>query len=113
MRRTPCRTLGYPLYLMTLLGAAELLGAAAILLSDRWPTIKEWACAGFTFDVFGALISHLAHGDAALIVSVPVLFACAQFISYFAWHQMLQLGIAYPLVGKRIQPSGGMAMRGA
>ena len=105
-------SLGYPLYVMTLLGTAKLLGGAAILLSDRWPTIKEWAYAGFTFDVLGALVSHLAHRDSALIVSVPVLFACAQFISYFSWRRMLELGLHHPRVHD-IQPSGRMAMRGA
>ena len=105
--------LGYPLYLMTFLGTAKLLGAAAILLSDRWPTLKEWAYAGFTFDVIGAFVSHLAHGDSALIVSVPVLFLGAQLISYFSWHRMLQLGLAHPLVLERIERrSGAMAMRG-
>lgn len=105
--------LGYPLFVMTLLGTAKLLGASAILLSDRWPTIKEWAYAGFTFDVVGAFFSHLAHGDSALIVSVPVLFACAQFISYFAWHRMLQLGLTHPMAREHMEPSGRVAMRGA
>ena len=95
--------LGYPLYVMTLLGAAKLMGAAAILLFDRWPRIKEWAYAGFTFDVIGAFFSHLAHGDSALIVSVPFLFLCVQLISYYSWHRMLQLGLAHPLVRERIE----------
>lgn len=101
--------LGYPLYVMTLLGVAKLLGAAAILLFDRWPSIKEWAYAGFVFDVIGATVSHLAHGDSAVIVSVPILFLCAQLISYFSWKHMLQLGIAHPLVGPRLErPSRAM-----
>src|SRR5688572_33265044 len=53
--------LGYPLYVMTILGIAKLLGAGAILFFDRWPSLKEWAYAGFTFDVIGAFVSHLAH----------------------------------------------------
>ena len=77
--------LGYPLYVMSILGIAKVLGAAAILLGERWPTVKEWAYAGFMFDVIGALVSHLAHGDSLLIVSVPVLFLLAQAISYFSW----------------------------
>jgi hypothetical protein len=105
--------LGYPVYVMTLLGTAKLLGAAAILLSDRWPRLKEWAYAGFTFDVIGAFFSHLAHDDSALIVSVPVLFLGVQLISYFSWHRMLQLGLAHPLVRERVERrSGEVAMRG-
>ena len=119
MSRAPRMTetiteLGYPLYVMTLLGTAKLLGAAAILLSDRWPRLKEWAYAGFTFDVIGAFVSHLAHGDSALIVSVPLLFLCAQLISYFAWHRMLQLGLAHPMVREPIERRpDAVAIRGA
>jgi hypothetical protein len=107
--------LGYPMFVMTMLGTAKLLGAAAILLSDRWPTLKEWAYAGFTFDVAGAFISHLAHGDSALIVSVPALFLVAQLASYFSWKRLMQLGLAHPAVRTRIERRSDTvaAMRGA
>ena len=39
------RALGYPLYLMTILGAWKVLGSAA-LLAPRLPRLKEWAYAG-------------------------------------------------------------------
>jgi hypothetical protein len=57
-------TLGYPLYLMKILGLAKILGAAAIL-ANRSRTLKEWAYAGFAFDLLGATASHLLAGDAA------------------------------------------------
>jgi len=108
--------LGYPMYLMTFLGTAKLLGAAAILFLDRWSTLKEWAYAGFTFDVLGAFFSHAAHGDSALIVSVPALFLCAQLVSYFSWRHMLQLGLTPIGVGARTSAEhrpATVAMRGA
>jgi hypothetical protein len=56
--------LGYPRYFFALLGAAKLLGAAA-LLAPRWPTLREWAYAGFTFDLLFGAASHLATGGAS------------------------------------------------
>ena len=54
--------LGYPPYLLVFLGTAKMLGVAAVLVPGL-PRIKEWAFAGLTFDVTGALYSHLSIGD--------------------------------------------------
>jgi hypothetical protein len=56
------RHLGYPPYLLVFLGTAKILGVVAVLLPGL-PRIKEWAFAGLTFDVAGALYSHLSVGD--------------------------------------------------
>ena len=62
--------LGYPLYLMRILGFAKLLGAAAIL-TRRSRRLMEWAYAGYTFDLLGATVSHLVVGDGAFAL-VPM-----------------------------------------
>ena len=49
---------------MPFLGTAKLLGVAAVL-APGFPRLKEWAFAGLTFDVVGALYSHLSVGDPA------------------------------------------------
>ena len=54
--------LGYPLYMLTILGAWKLLGVAAILV-PKFPLIKEWAYAGFFFVMSSAAISHLVVGE--------------------------------------------------
>lgn len=54
--------LGYPVYLLHLLGACKLLGVVAVLL-PKLPVWKEWAYAGFFFTLAGALFSHLVMGD--------------------------------------------------
>ncbi len=54
--------LGYPLYLLTILGIWKILGVIAIL-APRYPLIKEWAYAGFFFAMSGAIFSHVASGD--------------------------------------------------
>lgn len=54
--------LGYPSYLLTILGVWKILGVAAIL-APRLPILKEWAYAGFFFVASGALFSHVVTGD--------------------------------------------------
>ena len=54
--------LGYPSYLMTILGAWKILGVVALLI-PKFPLLKEWAYAGFFFAMTGAVFSHVAHGN--------------------------------------------------
>ena len=54
--------LGYPMYLLTILGAWKILGVIAILV-PRFALLKEWAYAGFFFVMSGAAFSHMALGD--------------------------------------------------
>ncbi|MCU7552919.1 DoxX family protein [Chitinophagaceae bacterium LB-8] len=54
--------LGYPVYLLTILGVLKLLGVAAVLI-PKFPLAKEWAYAGFIFIMTGAIFSHIAIGD--------------------------------------------------
>lgn len=56
--------LGYPTYLLPFLGIAKLLGVVAILIPG-FPRIKEWAYAGFVFDLTGAMYSSISVGDPA------------------------------------------------
>ena len=55
--------LGYPPYFLRLLGLAKLLGVVG-LLAPRRPTLREWAYAGFTFDLLAGIVSHVATGSA-------------------------------------------------
>jgi uncharacterized membrane protein len=54
--------LGFPLYLLTILGVWKLLGVIATVI-PRFTLLKEWAYAGFFFVMSGALFSHMAVGD--------------------------------------------------
>jgi len=51
--------LGYPVYLLTILGVWKILGVVALLI-PKYPLLKEWAYAGFFFTMSGALFSHIA-----------------------------------------------------
>jgi len=56
--------LGYPIYILYIIGVWKILGVIAIL-TPGFKLLKEWAYAGFFFVMTGALISHLASGDFA------------------------------------------------
>jgi len=58
------RALGYPLYVMMILGTWKVLGSVALLV-PRFPRLKEWAYAGIFFNMSGAAISHILVGDEA------------------------------------------------
>lgn len=73
--------LGYPAYILTILGTAKLLGAVA-LLQNRLPTLREWAYAGFTIDLIGATASHVFAGDPVGASMVPALFLIPLAVSY-------------------------------
>ena len=64
--------MGYPLFLMTILGVAYLIGIAAILqpVSD---TLRQWGYAGFSVALVGAVASHILSGD-PIANAVPGLF---------------------------------------
>jgi len=57
--------LGYPLYLLNIIGTWKILGVIAVL-SPGFKLVKEWAYAGFFFLMTGAVISHLASADYGL-----------------------------------------------
>jgi DoxX-like family len=56
--------LGYPAYVVTILGIWKLLAVPA-LLAPRVGRLREWAYAGIMFDLTGATASHLAVGNPA------------------------------------------------
>jgi uncharacterized membrane protein YphA (DoxX/SURF4 family) len=54
--------LGYPVYLLTILGIWKILGVVALLI-PKFPLLKEWTYAGFFFAMSGAVVSHIASGN--------------------------------------------------
>lgn len=72
--------LGYPAYLMTILGIWRILAAIALAVPG-FPRLKEWAYAGLFFDLTGAGASHLFAGDVQGSI-FPFIFAA---ISVASW----------------------------
>lgn len=65
--------LGYPAYFALILGVSKLAGAVVTVVPGL-PRLKEWAYAGFFFDLTAAAYSHAAVGDAAGDVIAPIVF---------------------------------------
>jgi hypothetical protein len=83
--------LGYPLYVFKFLAVAKILGIIAILVPGN-RRLKEWAYAGFTFDLVGAVYSGLSVGD-SLVVWIPVFVGLIfVFGSYITYHKMAKPG---------------------
>lgn len=74
--------LGYPLYMLSILGTWKLLGVIAILI-PKFPLVKEWAYAGFFFAMSGAFISHLVVGQ-AFAEAVPSLILLV--VTALSWY---------------------------
>jgi ABC-type amino acid transport system permease subunit len=80
---TVFRRLGYPPYLLVFLGTAKILGVAAVL-APGIPRVKEWAFAGLTFDLCGALYSQLSVGDPPSVWMAAVIGLVLMAGSYIA-----------------------------
>lgn len=74
--------LGYPLYLLSILGTWKVLGVFAILISKR-PLLKEWAYAGFFFAMSGATISHIAVGQPIIEALPSIILLLVTVISWY------------------------------
>jgi uncharacterized membrane protein YphA (DoxX/SURF4 family) len=83
--------LGYPSYLLVILGVWKLAGGL-VVLAPRLPRLKEWAYAGAVFDLTGAAASHLARGNDARHVIVPLALTIVALVSWATRPQRRTLG---------------------
>ena len=91
--------LGYPAYLLPFLGVAKILGVIAILVPG-FPRIKEWAYAGFVFDLAGAMYSSIAVHDPAsgwAIFIIGFLLIAGSYIFYHRKQRAASFGSATTL----------------
>lgn len=80
--------LGYPAYFMTFLGVTDLVGLAVILLPVP-RMLREWAYAGFTFNILAAIFSLLSSGHPLVHITDPVIALVAVLGSYFCGNARL------------------------
>ena len=73
--------LGYPVYILPLLGVLKLLGVVVLLL-PKLPLLKEWAYAGFFFNMLGALYSHIMMSAEAMELFGPTLLIILLILSW-------------------------------
>ena len=74
--------LGYPVYILTILGAWKVLGVVAVLI-PKFPLVKEWAYAGFFFVTTGAVFSHVASDDSVNTLLPALLLLILTVISWY------------------------------
>jgi uncharacterized membrane protein YphA (DoxX/SURF4 family) len=65
--------LGYPQYFAAISGAWKILGALAVV-APGLPRLKEWAYAGFFFELSTAAVSRAAVGDGLGDILAPLAF---------------------------------------
>jgi len=80
--------LGYPEYFITFTAIAKILGVAAILVPG-FPRVKEWAYAGFAYDLVAALYSMIAIGDPVGHWIFMFLFFALLAAAYIFYHKKL------------------------
>lgn len=76
------KALGYPDYFAYTLMVAKILGVIAIVLPKTPNTIKEWAYAGFTFNLLFAFISHYIIDKEIGNMIMPLVVLVILFVSY-------------------------------
>lgn len=76
--------LGYPLYVLTILGIWKVLGAIALVMPG-FPRLKEWVHAGIFFLMTGAALSHAFandYGDYGFHIILPLSYAALNIASW-------------------------------
>lgn len=74
--------LGYPIYVLTIIGFWKLLGVISILI-PKTPLLKEWTYAGFVFLLTGAAYSHIAVNDPAKELVPSLLLLVLTVVSWY------------------------------
>ena len=74
--------LGYPVYFLTIIAVWKLLGVVTVL-SPRLALLKEWAYAGFFFNMSGAVFSHIATGSSMNEMFGPGLLIVLTVVSWY------------------------------
>jgi len=81
------KAIGIPMYLMKMLAVAKVLGAIVILVPG-YPRLKEWAYAGYFFDLAGATFCFAASGFPVSAWTPMLVFVALTLGSYFTYHKL-------------------------
>ena len=64
--------LGFPVYVLTIIGLWKILTVVAILI-PKYLLLKEWAYAGLFFLLSGGVVSHFSSGDKTVKTCLTVI----------------------------------------
>ncbi len=81
-----------PAYLMKFLAVGKVLGAIAIL-TPGFPRLKEWAYAGYFFDLAGATYCFIASGFPVSAWAQMFIFIALLLGSYFTYHKRVSAAV--------------------
>jgi uncharacterized membrane protein YphA (DoxX/SURF4 family) len=98
--------LGYPTYLLTIIGFWKVLGSIALLV-PRFPRLKEWAYAGIFFNMTGAAASHAFSGDYGVYAYHVIATLAIAVLAVASWSLLppsRRLGVPFPTTAR---PSEG------
>jgi hypothetical protein len=84
------RHLGYPDYFRVLLTIFKVLGAIILILPMIKGAIKEWAYAGFTFNLISATVSHCVIDGLNGQSFAPLIVLAVLATSYFSYKSLLK-----------------------
>jgi len=82
------KAIGYPYNVLYLLSIAKILGVITLLVPG-FKRLKEWAYAGFTFDLIGATYAFLMVGTPLTDVAFMLVGLILVFGSYIYHHKLL------------------------
>lgn len=80
--------LGYPVYFISIIVVAKVLGAFALIIPQVPKTLKEWAYAGFTFDFIFAFISIMVVDGFSGGAIFPLIALAILFGSYYSYKKI-------------------------
>jgi DoxX-like family len=87
--------LGYPVYILGILGVWKLLGAVVIVVPGL-PRLKEWAYAGVFFELTGAAASYVLHNEITSDLAAPLILAALAMLSWALRPESRVLGSLFP-----------------
>ncbi len=74
--------LGFPEYVLPILGVWKVL-AVVVILMPKYLLVKEWAYAGLFFLLSGGVISHIASRDGIMDALPVFVFMCLTVASWY------------------------------
>ena len=89
-------SLGYPVYILRILGLWKVLGAVVLLLPG-YPRLKEWAYAGIFFELSGAAASWLMYKHDVGQAVAPLMLAFLTLVSWALRPQNRLFGVLPPV----------------
>jgi len=101
--------LGYPDYFLILLTVFKVTGALVLILPFMKGVIKEWAYAGFTFELISAAVSNTAVDGLSFLSFFPLIALVVLAVSYFTYRSLIKLRVSKEVKYKSEYSVSGIA----